>query len=73
MITIIFNRNKLTCELTQYGARIVHAYPACKAIKQQGVDEYYLEGYGTQAEDLQKITMEEIVSTMKNAKRMDLL
>ena len=52
---------------------IIHAHPLCQAYKVSGIQEHYLDGYGTPADGLTKITMNEIASSLNSYKRIELL
>jgi hypothetical protein len=74
MMIILFrknNRNKL------HGVTasdiVVHAHPASRPMGVSGLQEYYLEGYGSEVEGLEKITMPEIAVSMRSHERIELL
>ena len=55
------------------GDTVVHACPASQPLGIPGLQEFYLEGYAGDIEDLQKITLPEIAASIKSHKRIELL
>ncbi len=74
MMIILFRRNKRDKlpHLTSSDI-VVHAHPSSRPMAASGLREYYLEGYASEVEGLEKITMPEIAVSMKSHKRIELL
>lgn len=74
MMIVLFKRNNRE-KLSGLTASdiVVHAHPASRPVSVPGLQEYYLEGYGSEVEGLEKITMPEIAVSMKSHKRIELL
>lgn len=74
MMVVLFkrnNRDKLPAVTSS--DIVVHAHPASRPMGVPGLREYYLEGYGSEVEGLEMITMPEIAVSMKSHKRIELL
>jgi hypothetical protein len=74
MIIVLFkNNNRERLSALMPGDVVVHANPISQATGIDGLHEYYLEGYGTNSEGLQKTTVLEVAVFIKSHKRIEIL
>jgi hypothetical protein len=74
MMIILFQRNnREKLGALKDGDVVVHAHPASRPMNIPGLQEFYLEGYGTDVDGLAKISMPEVAVSIKSHKRIELL
>ena len=72
-MVILFSECMKNKIMESHGNVVIHAYPGSVFINREGLKEYYLSGFGTPSQGLEKITTANLAKSIHEYEQINLI